>query len=177
MMVTNGLLLVGGKFDAIGIPANDIATFDGTKWDSLGHGFSLLDSGEVSALDIYNSVLYAGGDIIASGNTQLHSIARWEYPTGISPIAVNSNPLTVYPNPSNGIFTVEMKNEKLKMKNIAVFNVLGEQMITSTLPPPNGGGASSTYTLNLSAEPNGIYFLKVITANGETLTQKVSVIR
>ncbi len=84
----------------------------------------------------------------------------------------SANLLTVYPNPSNGLFTISMKNEELKMKTIAVYNVLGEQIYSAPFTIYN-----SQFTIDLSSNPNGSYFLRVITADGETFTQKVSVVR
>jgi hypothetical protein len=49
---------------------------------------------------------------------------------------------------------------------VEVYNVLGEQVYTSTLPPPNGGGASFSYLMNLSSQPNGIYLYRVISERG-----------
>ncbi|MBL8762589.1 MAG: hypothetical protein JNL50_14940 [Phycisphaerae bacterium] len=78
----NGRLVVGGAFTEIGgIPANAIATYDGTNWGTLGDGMqgSLLggDAG-VSALAVLpNGDLVAGGDFLVAGSVIANGMARW----------------------------------------------------------------------------------------------------
>jgi hypothetical protein len=56
---------------------------------------------------------------------------------------------------------MEMKNEKLKVKNIEVYNVLGEEDFNSQLTAFN-----SQLSIDLSSQPNGIYFYRILEANG-----------
>jgi len=88
---------------------------------------------------------------------------------GINEVKGESEEVNVYPNPSNGVFTILIRNSELGIRNMEVYNVLGEQVYTSTLPPPNGGGASSIFQMNLSSQPDGIYLYRVITNSGELI--------
>jgi hypothetical protein len=93
-----------------------------------------------------------------------------QIPNGIKPI---NNPLniSVYPNPSNSVFTVSMKNENERIKDIEVFNVLGENVYSQfNIPDP-------TFKIDLSSQADGIYFLRALTEDGQMLTQKVSIIK
>jgi len=96
-------------------------------------------------------------------------------PAGINNISSGSGGISIYPNPSNGQFTIVCHSEsRLRLDEeslpiIQVYNVLGEQVYTSTLPPPNGGGASSVFQMNLSSQPGGIYLYRVITNSGELI--------
>jgi hypothetical protein len=92
--------------------------------------------------------------------------------TDVNHLAANNSEWTIYPNPNNGVFTVSTKNEESGIRNVAVFNVLGQQIYSSPYTIHN-----SPFTIDLSGQPNGIYFLKAVTEDGETLTQKVSVVR
>jgi len=40
---------------------------------------------------------------------------------------------------------------------------------TSTQPPPNGGGASFTYQINMPSQPSWVYFYRVIAENGDLI--------
>ncbi len=64
--------------------------------------------------------------------------------------------ISIYPNPSQGIF--EVKSEKYKIQSIEVFNVLGEKIYKEELK-------DVTATINLQAPP-GVYFMQVQTEKG-----------
>src|ERR1043166_2510404 len=76
--VYNNQLYVGGSFTvAGGIPANHIARWDGTKWDSVSSGTT---GTVIYTLAVYNNELYAGGDTFTTaGGVDVgnYSIARW----------------------------------------------------------------------------------------------------
>lgn len=74
LAVKSDTLYVGGAFtSAGGVPANYVARWDGTKWDSLGAGFD----GPVYALAIFNDTLFAGGNFTSSGSTTVNRFAKW----------------------------------------------------------------------------------------------------
>src|SRR5688572_5017553 len=56
-----------------GISANNIASWNGSAWDSLGSGFN----SRVLALHSYGTLLYAGGWFTASGSMPVSHIASW----------------------------------------------------------------------------------------------------
>lgn len=62
---------------------------------------------------------------------------------------------TVYPNPTNGKVTIEAEN----IKNISIFNILGEKVFES---PASG----DVFEYDFSHQSAGIYLLKVETAKG-----------
>jgi hypothetical protein len=76
-------LVVGGSFTNIGlppVPANDVAAWDGSSWDSLGGG---IDGGFVGAVHAWEDgtgeALYVGGNFFGAGGTlTTRSIARWD---------------------------------------------------------------------------------------------------
>lgn len=76
-----------------------------------------------------------------------------------------SGNVNVYPNPTNSSFTVEAEN----IQHVMVYNTLGQQIHSQVC---DGNSA----VVNLSGVDAGIYMVKVVTANGESI-QKVSVIR
>lgn len=117
--------------------------------------------------DFLDTVAF-GPDLLISSN-EVPFVASWQ-PCSITvsqkEIQPSNNLISVFPNPSNGVFTIEMKSEKLNVKNIEIYNVMGQKVQTSSLPSPIGEGASFTYSLNLSAQPNGVYFYRVLDENG-----------
>ena len=71
----NGDVVVGGVFtSAGGVPAANIARWDGTSWHALGAGVS----GSVNAMVVLPSGgLVAGGWFATAGGTSAYSIAHW----------------------------------------------------------------------------------------------------
>lgn len=69
----------------------------------------------------------------------------------------NKNEFILYPNPGNGIFNFK---ENSKLKNVEIFNLLGEQILSQ----------SNQKQINLSAHPKGIYFARI---NGQQVIKLV----
>ncbi|MDD4210723.1 MAG: T9SS type A sorting domain-containing protein [Bacteroidales bacterium] len=80
---------------------------------------------------------------------------------------VNINKLNLYPNPSNYQFTLD--NGQELMKEVYLYDVMGRKV--QHLPV----NAPST-TIDVSDLPNGIYVVKISTANG-VLVRKVQVVK
>lgn len=74
LCVYNGELYAGGFFTAAGgIPANNIAKWNGTSWQTLGSG----TNGEISAMCVHNGKLYVGGSFTTAGGLAVQGLARW----------------------------------------------------------------------------------------------------
>ncbi|MGP8215881.1 MAG: choice-of-anchor tandem repeat GloVer-containing protein [Bacteroidia bacterium] len=87
------------------------------------------------------------------------------------PVNINSAHVSVYPNPSNGVFQLKIENGELKMKNIEIYNMLGEKIASSNSSKggefcslPSGGEG---WAIDLSNQPAGIYLYRVVSENGE----------
>ncbi len=87
-------------------------------------------------------------------------------PTGIETLDTNSSTI-VYPNPSNGIFTLNVKyfNNNLKDGTIEIYNAIGELVLVSKI-------FNSKIEIKLN-EKNGIYFYKIIDSNQLFLSGKI----
>ncbi len=159
----SGNLIAGGMFkNAGGISANGVAQWNGSSWDSLGGG---LDGGPnvigVESLIEYDGLLIAGGEISVPGGPPC-GIAQWGILTGFNELKVESEKVKVYPNPSNGIFSVELKGNSDKFK-VEVYNIFGEKVISQFTID------HSPFTINLSSQPKGIYLYRVTSERGESI--------
>ncbi len=78
----SGSLLVGGHFDTAGnIPVNNIARWDGNKWNALGPGIDIYPGpyqGVYCMAFDGSGNLYAGGDFGKAGGITAFNIARWD---------------------------------------------------------------------------------------------------
>jgi type IX secretion system substrate protein len=90
--------------------------------------------------------------------------------TGIANQSQHNELLTIYPNPSNGMFTLELSGvaKDAKTLNISLYNMLGEKVLEITNVSP------SSQSMDVSALSNGTYFVKVRSDNGH-YTKKIMI--
>ena len=80
---------------------------------------------------------------------------HYQFPGGINEEG-NSSLLTLSPNPATD--ELRIQNAELRIKNIEIYNLLGEKRLTLN-PTSNGEGLR----VDVSSLPAGIYFVKVRT--------------
>jgi hypothetical protein len=84
----------------------------------------------------------------------------------VNNLVINREALKVFPNPSNGLFTIQSLGDVSTSLNIhstvEIYNVLGEKVYKATLKQVQGEN-----TINLSNQPNGVYLYRVIKEAGE----------
>jgi hypothetical protein len=85
---------------------------------------------------------------------------------GINNITI-SNKITLYPNPSSGMMTIEMTDDIAKGAKVSVFNIIGEQVSQTIEIKPNVTNTAVNYN-NLDA---GAYMMKIETPAGTAIKQ------
>ena len=70
----------------------------------------------------------------------------------------------VAPNPSKALFNVTFTSEEAQTIQLQVLNVLGEKVYEESLIEFNGLYSN---TIDLATKPKGVYFLQLITLEGE----------
>lgn len=83
-----------------------------------------------------------------------------------------ANSFNIYPNPSKGIFNIELKSPEYKNASIEVYNVLGEKITAATV----NVNAKSNFRLDMSNHANGVYMVKFITEKG-TASKSISLVQ
>lgn len=83
-------------------------------------------------------------------------------PTGINELNI-TNAITLQPNPTNGIITI---NSRYEIQKIDVMNVAGQILLSES-------ATEKTHQLNLTDFAKGIYFVRVSYANGLSVTKKI----
>lgn len=74
----------------------------------------------------------------------------------------------VYPNPTNGIVKIDWASLSQKPNSVQIFDITGKLLITKNLD----NNELST-ELNIAEYTNGIYLVKIITKDGNTVIKKV----
>lgn len=168
LFVYNGKLYAMGIFtEAGGVAAHGIAEWDGIKWCSFA---GYIDNNLITSACLYHDSLYIGGNFAI--NDTITDLAEWvggnytdscENTTGIDRVKNESAEVKVYPNPSDGQFTLLLSNVN-SAYTIEIYNILGEKVYTETFPQ-----SQNDKTINLKGQPNGVYFYRIITQTGSLI--------
>ena len=86
---------------------------------------------------------------------------------GVSSSPISEKVPVIYPNPSKGIVTIDLKAINHKNATIALYNVLGKEVKKVALK-----SNESNYQLDFSDFKDGVYFVKVKSESGEN-TQRL----
>ena len=105
------------------------------------------------------------------GCSSASSVLDYIY-TGINNLNLQNSNLKIYPNPSNGSFTIEFGPELTEDLRLNILNALGENIYTGILPKGNkslqlllnGSVQSGIYTIKLYGN-SGTDFFKIIIDN------------
>ncbi|MEJ8801211.1 T9SS type A sorting domain-containing protein [Pontibacter sp. H249] len=68
--------------------------------------------------------------------------------------------LAIYPNPSNGVFTISISNLSAKKAELRIINVIGNEIYRETL---TSGQGQFTKTIDLTGKAKGLYYVKLET--------------
>jgi len=83
-------------------------------------------------------------------------------PLAVQNIEKPQRNILVFPNPSNGLFTIKSPVAS-GQSSVEVYNMLGQQVYSQyTLP-------NTQYQIDISNQPTGIYFYRVISENGNLI--------
>jgi trimeric autotransporter adhesin len=170
----NGNLYAGGSFDSAGgLRANNIAKWNGSSWSALCSGMN----NAVGALIVYDSNLYSGGYFDTAGEMPANYIAGLNdtaqcKATGIEQLT-NTISITLYPNPSTGIFTISFAGaQNFVPATMEIYNVLGEKVTVATLKQVHGD-----HEINISSQPTGVYLYRIITEDGSLVGEGKMVVQ
>lgn len=111
-------------------------------------------------------------DVIVSADS---NYADSLFPNSVSSITMPQNETKVYPNPSNGKFTIEITNYESGIANqnneIEIYNMMGQRIYSEALRPTSfrGRQAQGDIQIDLSNQPAGIYLYRIVSEKGEAI--------
>lgn len=167
MVVDKGKLYVVGKFDEIGgIPAKNIAVWDGKNWCAIGH--SEFDFPPVG-IAVFQDTVFVGGGFDTIDNQVIRRFAKFTA-TPASQLCANvatsylenqKEELTITPTPANQTIQITIP-AGAKPIEMQVFNVLGQMVYQAQRKPLS----DSVITLDIGHWMSGLYFVEVRAGDG-----------
>ncbi len=162
----------------LAVPANPVISgAGGSTWltsSSTGETYTWFKDGVAISADsvsIDGSVFGAGTYTVKVANGDCESSLSDPYVFTLQSLEADwFGSLEIYPNPSQGIFTIEAELHQARSLRIQVFNSLGQEV------GPVEELASSSHwkqQIDLSTQPNGIYHLRISDGRGSVSRQLV----
>ena len=142
---------------------------------NVATGFNCSNSGKdtIVANDFYvwnyPDSLFASGDYIDTliNHTGCDSIIQLHLTinitTGLNEAALSSG-ISIFPNPSNGVFNIRFNNATIMPAKARVINVIGTEVLTKSI--------TSSDSIDLSPFQSGIYYL-MLESEGTTKTWRI----
>ncbi|HLG36472.1 MAG TPA: T9SS type A sorting domain-containing protein [Bacteroidia bacterium] len=174
-----------GRIDAVWLDTRDNP---GSDWSALYYSYSTDQGNTWSANemmsasfdphvgypnqnkmgDYFDMISLNSGAHLAWANT-LNGEQDVYYSHIVPPVATtvdviaNSISVSVYPNPTDGIFSVRSGE---MLSHIEIMNVLGEKIFS--IPVSNFKSE-----INITTQPSGIYFMKIVYQDGRVVVRKI----
>lgn len=122
------------------------------SWTGVGSGASIVVSPTTT-------VTYTVEGTDVNGCTDTISIQQVVSTcTGIQNIPANSNGVSVYPNPSNGLITL-IVTDATKAMSFEIYDAVGKQVVLKEV-------TTNETQINLSELANGVYSFRLVSTNG-----------
>jgi hypothetical protein len=83
----------------------------------------------------------------------------------------STNTFNVYPNPGNGILTINYSSNYTSTLQLRIVNILGETIYQNVQENIHGG--MYTKNVDLSAQPKGIYFITLMNGNKSEIKKTI----
>lgn len=114
--------------------------------------FKVSDS--FNASTVYQMSICSQGGVKSTGEAQPFNCSTDTFATGIKKTLTYESNIEIYPNPSNGIFTIILPESNSEYK-ITLFNSLGQQVLNEQY------SGRVEVPLNAARLPNGVYVVQI----------------
>ncbi len=135
----------------------DLLDFDKTNGAEAGGSLTLLGN-------VFYGATYLGDSSNFGGIFSFKDVDL-----GVNKLTSTKNFINLFPNPNNGRFTLSLSNVDEEC-SVEVYNIMGQKVTFGMLKPVKqvqGGQVQHDYTLDLSTQPSGVYFYRVLAETGE----------
>lgn len=140
----------------------------GSIGNDAPYGVSNDVQGNVFVTGSYNSLSLSFGTIVIT-NMGSYDIFIAKLDATLVDLKKNTNDsrITIYPNPTKGIFTISSINAGIQ--SCQIYNMLGENLFSQK------SNLTNQINIDLSAQPKGIYFVELFDEKNNHITKKIIV--
>ncbi|MBI3233114.1 MAG: DUF5011 domain-containing protein [Bacteroidetes bacterium] len=166
--------LIGNSFDVVSWgPAGSVYTDPGINKNDYFYDAADLTLTPSGTVDMTTpgayELKYTIKDPLNNTSLTVTRVVNVVVRAGVSTSASTDNNISVYPNPSTGVFNIELSGD-VKYNSIVITNALGQQVYTTTSNIVGG-----VYTVDLSGKASGVYFI-TLRNNENIVVKKVKMI-
>ena len=131
-------------------------SFGDGLFDGVGQGFYTVTAGSTTVVNVT--------DFVASGNPDNTLITRVSYFTNNASLSTDTfsflEDVSLYPNPSNSFFTINVPDGIERTGKIEIYNNLGQRIDGKSIQ------SESDLNVNVSSYADGVYFLNLTIGGG-----------
>lgn len=125
-------------------------------FDGVGQGYYTVTAGSTTVVNVT--------DFVASGNPANTPISRVSYFTNNATLSTDTfnllEDVSLYPNPSNSFFTINVPDGIERTGKIEIYNNLGQRIDGKSIQ------SESDLNVNVSSYADGVYFLNLTIGGG-----------
>jgi hypothetical protein len=121
-------------------------------------------------LDYYAQDQSGNTSPLVTRNIYVQASGSFGCTSGIEPGLSLDKYISVFPNPSTGIFNINATLPTEQNVRMSVVNMLGQEMMVVH----DGNLSNNNFRVDLSNQASGVYFLRIVT-NNQTLTKRIEV--
>jgi len=159
ILITETNIIIGGDFKHIGFSVIDnwgqnLVTYDPITNETSSFGYT---NAQVNAILNYNNQLYIAGDFTSNLGVEMNHIARKENPNSLDEIKIKV--ANVFPNPTNGLFSVSTTSEPID--KIEIYDMLGKVVFNQE------NINSNKKDIDISSFKKGTYYITVYYSNNK----------
>jgi OOP family OmpA-OmpF porin len=156
---TKNWMKISGSFIAKG--GEKYIIIGNFKNDSSSH---VVYKGQLSTSPISGAYYFIDDVIVSTDSNYADSLES------VNQLTINNAQLKVYPNPSNGKFTIEEQGARDK-EQVEIYNMMGKRVYNEALRPTSfrGGQVQGDIQIDLSNQPAGIYLYRIVSEKGEAI--------
>lgn len=174
----------GTEYVAAWIDYNQNGVFDASEFTSIGSGDSIAVTGNIAIpstasigstmmrIRVQYNAAFTGTDACTGANIGRGETEDYKVTLAVS-TGINENSIgniTIYPNPTSGLFNIKASNASFTELAIGVFDIQGKEVFNAL-----DKNTSSNYNkqINLEGLSKGIYFIKLNTDKGVNIQKLI----